>query len=352
MRTTKLVTQPTIMRAAALLGKRRIGLIRLPRPAPGRGEALIRIRAVGICRSDLHYYEHGRIGSQVITKFPQVLGHEPAGEIVRLGPGVRGFKIGDRVAVEPAVPCGRCAECLRGRSNICGKVRFLGMPGQPGALAEYLVMPADNLVKVGRRVSFAQAAALEPMAIGLHAVGLLGNSLGRAVTVIGAGPIGLCVLAALRLQRVRVTICDYLPARLTVARRMGAARVVRIHPRRPMALQTGRLTAPVVVEAGGTPEAMDLAIRAAGPGGTVAFIGIPDGEAFAYPVHVARRKELTVINVRRSNGELAQAARLVASGRLRLQPMLTHQGPLSAAGRFFELVSRKSAGVVKAVVEP
>jgi len=340
------------MRAAALLGKRRIGVIGLSRPSPGRGEVLVRVRAVGICRSDLHYYEHGRIGNQVITNYPQVLGHEPAGEIAGVGPGVRGFQSGDRVAVEPAVPCGRCAECRRGRSNICRKVRFLGMPGQPGALAEYLVIPAANVVKVGRRVSFAEAAALEPMAIGLHAVGLLGRIPGRAVTVIGAGPIGLCVLAALRLQRVRVAICDYLPARLAVARRMGAARVVRIHPRRPMALQTGRLIAPVVIEAGGTAEAMDLAIRAAGPGGTVAFIGIPDGEAFAYPVHVARRKELIVINVRRSNGELAAAARLVAAGRLKLLPMLTHHGPLSAAGRFFELVSRRRGGVIKAVVEP
>jgi len=340
------------MRAAALLGRRRIGVISLSQPSPGRGEVLVRVRAVGICRSDLHYYEHGRIGSQVITKYPQVLGHEPAGEIARIGPGVRGFKPGDRVAVEPAIPCGRCTECRRGKGNICGHVRFLGMPGQPGALAEYLVMPAANVVKVGRNVSFAQAAALEPMAIGLHAVGLLGAIPGRAATVIGAGPIGLCVLAALRLRRVRVTVCDYLPARLAVARRMGAARVVRIKPRRPMALQTGRLIALVVIEAGGTPEAMDLAIRAAGAGGRVAFIGIPDGESFAYPVHIARRKELVVINVRRSNGELAGAARLAASGRLNLTPMLTHHGPLSATGRFFELVSRRRSGIVKAVVEP
>jgi threonine dehydrogenase-like Zn-dependent dehydrogenase len=133
---------------------------------------------------------------------------------------------------------------------------------------------------------------------------------------------------------------------------MGAARVVRINPHQTMAHQAARVTAPVVFEAGGTAEAMDLALRAAAPGGIVAFIGIPDGDSIAYPVHVARRKELTVLNVRRSNGELAEAARLLAAGRLHLTPMLTHRGPLGATGRFFERVRLRSGGVVKAIVVP
>src|SRR6185503_10736819 len=178
----------TFMQTAALTARRRIGPVAMTIPRPGRTGVLVRVRAVGICRSDLHYYMEGRIGSQVIRKYPQVLGHEPAGEVVRVGAGVRGLKPGDRVAIEPAIPCGRCAECRRGRPNICGHGRFLGMPAQPGALAEYLVMPAENLVKVARHVSFAAAAALEPMAIGLHAVSLLGRSLGRTATVVGAGP--------------------------------------------------------------------------------------------------------------------------------------------------------------------
>lgn len=340
------------MKAAALVARQRIRVIETRAPRPGPGEVLVRLRAVGVCRSDLHYYEHGRIGNQVIRRWPQVLGHEPAGEVAGWGRGVRGFRRGDRVAVEPAIPCGRCRECRAGRGNICANVRFLGMPGLPGAFAECVTMPAANLVKVGPRTRFADAAALEPMAIGLHAVGLVRGPLRRAL-VIGAGPVGLCVLAALRLRAARVTVCDYVPARLRVARRMGAAATIRISPRRSMPAQARRLRCePAVFEAGGTAEAMELAVRAAAPGGTVAFIGIPDGDTVPYPAHVTRRKELTIVNVRRSNGELAEAARLLRAGRLNLGPMLTHEGGLDAAGRLFELVRRRAEGVVKATVRP
>lgn len=341
------------MRAAVLAAPRRIVVREVAAPgAPGRGEALVRVTAVGICRSDLHYYLHGRIGSQVIRHWPQTLGHEPAGEVVALGPGVRGVKRGDRVAIEPAQPCGHCRECRSGRPNICTHHRFLGLPGSPGALAEFLVVPAANLVRVPRHVSARETAALEPLAIGLHAVRLLGRA-PRTAAVVGAGPVGLCVLTALRHAGTRVTIADYLPARLAVARRMGAARVVRIAPGRPMRDQAARFgDHPVVVEAGGTRAAVELALRAVRPGGTVALIGIMDEEATPVNLHVARRKELTIINVRRSNGELHEAARLVATGRINLKPMLTHRGGLGDTARFFALVNRRADGVVKAVVEP
>ncbi len=342
-----------MMRAAVLVRPRRIEVRRVPSPPPpGRGEALVRVTAVGICRSDLHYWLHGRIGSQVIRRWPQVLGHEPAGEVVRTGPGVRGLKPGDRVAIEPAVPCGRCRECRTGRHNICAQVKFLGLPGRPGALAEYLVMPAANLVKVPARVTPAETAALEPLAIGLHAVRLVGKP-PRSAAIIGAGPVGLCLLAALRSGGTRVTVADFVPARLRVARRMGAAATIRISPRRPMVAQATSLGDPALVfEAGGTPSAVDLALRAVRPGGKVALVGIMDGSLTPVNLHVARRKEMTILNVRRSNGELAAAARLVASGRINLQPMLTHRGGLAATARFFSLVNRRADGVIKAVIEP
>jgi L-iditol 2-dehydrogenase len=342
------------MRAAVLAAPRRIVVREVPAPrAPRRGEALVRVTACGICRSDLHYYLHGRIGSQVIRIWPQTLGHEPAGDVVAVGPGVRGIRPGNRVAIEPAIPCGRCRECRAGRPNICTRHRFLGLPGMPGALAESLVMPVANLVRVPRSVSAAEAAALEPLAIGLHAVRLLGRRALRAAAVVGAGPVGLCVLAALRAAGARVTICDYVPARLRVARRMGAARAVLIRPRRPMRDQAAALgDLAVVFEAGGTPEAVDLALRAVWPGGTVALIGIMDGDRTPVNLHVARRKELTILNVRRSNGELAAAARMVASGKINLRPMLTHRGGLPDAASFFALVNRRASGVVKAVIEP
>ena len=351
------------MKAGLLVGPRRIAVREVPTPSARRGEALVRIRAVGICRSDLHYYLHGRIGSQVIRSYPQELGHEPAGEVEALGPEARGVRVGDRVAIEPAVPCGKCAVCRAGRGNICARVRFLGMPGLPGAFCEYLAWPAENLAKIPKSMSFAEAAALEPFAIGVHAVSLLGSRRYRTAAVVGCGPVGLSVVAALAAGRLtagrpsakgtRVTACDYFAPRLRVARRMRADRVVRIDPRRPMAKQAAKLGGPeVVFEAGGTTEALDLAILAVRPGGVVGVIGIMEEDLTPVNLHAARRKELVILNVRRSNGELHEAIRLAASGRANLRPMVTHRGGLADAARLFRLAAGRSGGVVKAIIEP
>ncbi len=353
------------MRAARLRGPRRIQVMPVTRPRPGRSQVLVRVKATGVCRSDLHYYLHGKIGNQVIRRYPQTLGHEPAGQVAAVGPGVKSVRPGDRVAIDPAIACGKCPECRQSRRNICTRMKFLGMPGQQGALAEYLVMPEANLVKVPAAVTYEEAAALEPLAIGLHAVRLLALRLGgsparlgrkllRRALVIGAGPIGLCTLAVLKLKAFHVTVCDYLPARLRIAKRMRADRTRHIVASRPMVFNAKRLAGrfDVVFEAGGTAEAVDLAIQAVRPGGTVALIGIPDGDTIPVNLHAARRKELVILNVRRSNGELAECVRLVAKKRVNLGPMLTHSGDLADTARLFDLVNRRSHGVVKAVITP
>ncbi len=341
------------MRAARLVSRRRIEVVSMPRPEPRAGEALVRVLAAGVCRSDIHYFLHGRISNQVIRRYPQTLGHEAAGVVEMTGAGVRGLKPGDRVAIEPAVPCGRCEYCMSGHGNVCSKVRFLGMPGLPGAFAEYLAMPAKALFRIPRDVSFAQAAALEPMAIGMHAVRLMRHKTPRTALVVGAGPIGLSALAALKLKPTRVTVCDYLPERLRIARRMGANAVFRVRrgaPMRKAAERLGRYDA--VVEGGGTGEAVELALLAARPCAEVALIGIPDAETVRVNLHVARRKELAIHNVRRSNEELPDCIRLLSAGRLKLSPMLTHSGGLSAAQRIFEMVAGYRRGVVKALILP
>ena len=355
MRTAGLVeTDARRMRAACLVGPGRIRVVSLPVPRPGRGEALVRVEAVGICRSDVHYYLFGRIGSQVVRRYPQMLGHEPAGAVAALGSGVRGLEVGDRVAVEPAAPCGKCAECRRGRGNICARVKFLGMPGLAGAFAEYLAMPVRNLFRIPPAVSYEEAAALEPFAIGLHAVGLLGARRIEHALVAGAGPVGLSVLAALKLGKRRVTVCDYLPARLRVAARMGADRTVRVLRSRGGGAGARRLERihDAVFEAGGTVESVDLSLRAAAPGGVVALIGILEGDTVPVDMHVPRRKELTIVNVRRSNGELAAGIRYVAAGRADLRPMITHRGGLEETARLFKMTAGYRNGVVKAMVMP
>ncbi len=342
-----------MMRAAVLAGIGRIRVIRCPRPVPRRGEVLVRVRAVGICRSDVHYYRTGRIGDAVIRRWPQMLGHEPAGEVAWPGPGVRGWRPGDRVAVEPAEPCGRCGNCRSGRGNICPRVRFLGMPGRPGALAEYVVMPAGNLVRLPAAVPFAIGAALEPFAIGMHAVRLVKRRI-REAAVVGTGPVGLSVVAALRLAGARVTAFDYLPGRLRKARRMGAGAAFPVRRGEPMAAAAGRAGKgwDAVFEAGGTWQAVELALTLAAPGGTVALIGIMEEDRTPVNLHTARRKELAILNVRRSNDELAECVRLVGRGRVGLAPMITHRGGLDAAPRLFAMAERYSGGIVKGIIEP
>jgi L-iditol 2-dehydrogenase len=227
------------------------------------------------------------------------------------------------------------------------------MPGRAGALAEYVVMPAGNLVRLPRSVSFDEAAALEPMSIGLHAVRLVNQPV-SAAAVVGAGPIGLSVLAALRLRRSRVTVFDFLPVRLRAAKRMGARRVIRVTPASPMAVNAARAGRKFgfVFEAGGTRSAVDLALELAAPGGTVALIGIHEEDSTPVNLHTARRKELILINVRRSNGELGECVRLVAAGRIDLTPMITHRAGLGGAARAFRMVERYRNGAIKAIINP
>ena len=388
-----------MMKAALLVGPRRIQVREVPVPRLKRGELLVRIRAVGICRSDVHYYRTGRIGDQVIRKWPQLLGHEAAGEVWHVPPGVRGIHPGDRVAIEPAESCGTCIHCRNGRANICPRVKFLGMPGNPGAFAEFLAVGAGNLAKLPPRATFEEGVALEPMAIGLHAVRLaesgrdlsspgsesrwrafvrLSPSSGlrhprslrdlapsgrvrlfggpiQEAAVVGSGPVGLSVVSALRAESgARVTAFDSLPYRLRVARVMGAVAQVRVNRRLPVSNTARRVARKwaCVFEAGGTEDAVELALEIASPGGVVALIGIHEGARTPVNLHLARRKELVLLNVRRSNYELAECVRMVASGKLDLSPMISHRGGLEDTGRFFLLAEGYRNGMIKAVINP
>ena len=346
-----------------LVGPRRIRVMDVPLPRPKPGEALVRVRAVGICRSDIHYYQTGRIGDQVIKRWPQALGHEAAGEVWQVPAGgrvrpegarPRGISVGDRVAIEPATPCGKCVYCRRGRGNICIGVKFLGMPGNPGAFAEFISIAPANLVKLPGRATFEEGVALEPMAIGLHSVRLFKERIPEAA-VVGVGPVGLSVLAALRMEfNSRVAVFDYLPYRLRVAKVMGAVTQARINrgtvPLKD-SIKNGRKWE-FVFEAGGTGEAVELALDLAAPGGSVALIGIHDGARTPVNLHMARRKELNLFNVRRSNDELGECVRMVASGKLDLSPTISHRGRLEDADRFFAMAERYRDGVVKAVINP
>ena len=196
------------MKAYRLTGIRQLAMMDVPMPEiKDDHEVLIKMSAVGVCGSDVHYYESGRIGSQIV-KFPFTIGHEGAGVVISVGRAVTRVKPGSRIAVEPAMPCHNCDQCLAGRHNTCRKLRFLGCPGQAdGCLCEYLVMPEDSCFPIAADMTLDEAALSEPLAIGVYAVQQSLPMSGAKIGILGAGPIGLSVLLPARAQGAVENLC-------------------------------------------------------------------------------------------------------------------------------------------------
>jgi L-iditol 2-dehydrogenase len=337
-----------------LTGLRRTSLFDVPEPAVRMDtDVKIRMQAVGVCGSDVHYYTTGRIGSQVV-QYPFPVGHEGAGYVTETGSAVQGLRAGDRVAIEPAMPCGACDQCLSGRPHTCRKLRFLGCPGQAdGCLSEFIVMPQHSCIPFPEGMSFEQAAVSEPLAIGLYAIRLAGAVSGKRVAVLGSGPIGLSVLSAARLAGAEaVYMTDPIEERLSVARQSGATAtfnpvredvVTNIAAREPLLMD-------FVVECCGRQKALDQAIRLLKPGGTLLIVGIPSFSRFSFPVDDLRRKEIAIRNVRRQNGCDREAIRVIADGSVSVDHWITHRFPLEECREAFNLVADYRDGVVKAMI--
>ncbi|HOL67839.1 MAG TPA: NAD(P)-dependent alcohol dehydrogenase [bacterium] len=340
------------MKAALLTPDRKIVVEELPEPEISKGnEIMVRVRCVGICGSDVHYFRYGRIGDQVVRD-RIILGHEASGEVVAVGQEVEKLKVGDRVAIEPSISCGDCPQCRKGKPNLCPRVLFLGTPPVDGALREFLVMPESNLVKLPEGVTYAEGALAEPLAIGLYAVRLSCFRPGDSVLVIGAGPIGLSVVfAAASLSR-NLVVRDLLPWRLEMAKLLGATEVVLVsQERRSLSLRKDEELFDVVFEAAGKEETFQEATRNVRVGGNMVLIGIPDKDEVGLNPHLLRRKEVLVTNVRRSAHTTEMALQLVAQHRGLLNRMITHTFPLQETERALSLVGAYGDGVVKAMIE-
>jgi L-iditol 2-dehydrogenase len=342
------------MRSIQLVAQRILEEREMPQPPdPGHGEVAIRIRAVGICGSDLHWYQDGRIG-EFPAAYPQVLGHEPVGEVVAVGPGVEHYATGDRVVIEPTITCGHCEHCLKGHHNNCIASVFMGGPQAPGMLREYVTAPSGNCTHVPRDFDNAKATLAEPLAVMMHMLELTDIHVGDTVAVTGAGPIGmLCAAVARAAGAGRVFIADRLAYRLKLAMSMGAD--VAIDTTAQSLVETvmdatrGR-GADVVLEAAGSAETVNAAIRMARLGGTVMLIGILSELYPKIDIHTAMMKELKLQTLKRSNHRTQEALNLLASGRIP-GALITHSLPLAGTGRVFEMLTNYTHGVGKAVIE-
>ncbi|KPJ62625.1 hypothetical protein AMK68_04680 [candidate division KD3-62 bacterium DG_56] len=344
------------MKAVRLHKAGDLRLEELPTPEPRPREALLRVRAVGVCGSDVHYYETGHIGDSWVTE-PLVLGHEFAGEVAAVGPEVTRVKPGDRVAVEPGCSCGECEWCLQGHPNLCPHVRFCGTPPTDGAFREYLAWPAEAMYPMPDSLSFADGAAVETLTIALHAVRLAKVRPGDSVAVLGCGPIGLCTIRIAQLAgATQVFATEIVPERIAAAARMippggGQALDARDDPvPKIMDLTAGR-GVDVVFEAAGAQETPPQAIQLARRGAGVVIIGIFEEEMIQIPSTPARRKGLTIKLCRRTKHAVERAIDLAARGAVDLGAIVTHRFPLERTAEAFELVAHKRDGVIKAVIE-
>jgi L-iditol 2-dehydrogenase len=338
------------MKAALLTGIRELEIRDVPRPSIAHPEdVLLRVEAVGVCGSDLHYYKTGRIGGQVI-RFPERVGHECAGTVVEAGPAVKGLEPGTRVAVDPLVNCGCCDQCLAGRPHTCRRQNFLGCPGQaPGAFAEYLVMPAHCCYPAPQGMGAAEAALAEPLSIGVYARRLAAAPRNAKIAILGSGPIGLCTLLA---EPCTAYMTDLIDERLDLARRSGAVwtgnpdridAVAAIREREPLGVD-------FVFECAGRQRAIDDAVPLLKPGGSLVIVGIPEEDRLSFDIHNLRRKEIRILNVRRQNGCVAPALDLLSSNPEAFAPLVTHHFDLGETKQAFDLVAGYCDGVVKAMV--
>jgi L-iditol 2-dehydrogenase len=343
------------VKAAVLTGIRRLELQEVPAPRLEKpDEVLLRVGSVGVCGSDIHYYQDGRIGSQVV-QFPFRVGHELSAIVEKVGMAVTNLWPGDRVAVEPAVTCGQCDQCRAGRPHTCRHNRYLGTPDQiEGCLCEFIVMPAACCLPVRRETSLDRAALAEPFSIGLYSFRLGGLADGGSAAILGCGPIGLSVLlAAQQAGLTRLYATDPLPYRLAAGAKAGATWTGNPREQDVTAgiLEREPLGVDAVYECCGEPSAIDQAVELLKPGGRLILVGIPTVDRISFSIDLLRRKELVVQNVRRQNECLAPALALLEDGSVSADFMVTHRFPIEKTAEAFELVRTYADGVLKAMVQ-
>ena len=343
------------MNTMMLTGIRQMEMRQVPDPMiVNDSDVLIRMKVVGVCGSDVHYYKSGKIGSQVV-EYPFPVGHEGAGVVVKTGAAVTRVRPGDRIAIEPAMPCWKCDQCLAGRPHTCRKLRFLGCPGQAaGCLSEYIVMPETSCFPIPDNMSYDEAALSEPLAIGVYAVNSSIPMEDVKVGILGFGPIGISVmLPALSMGAGKIYVTDKVDERIQIAERHGAAWAG--NPDKVDIIQEITSLEPnlldVVFECCGQQEAVDQAIELLKPGGKLMIIGIPEFDRWSFPSDQMRRKEITIQNVRRQNETLDETLEMIASSRINLQPLATHRYAFADTKEAFDLVSGYRDGVMKAMID-
>ena len=343
------------MRAAVLLKLGQIQMQTRPVPSPGPDEILVRIACVGVCGSDIHYYRYGRIGDQLLQS-PQCLGHECSGFVAAVGSDVKTFEIDQLVACEPSRVCGWCNQCRTGNYNLCPNVKFLGTPPIEGVFQEYHLFHFSQCFAVPDGITPAAAAMVEPFVTGFCTSRTLAPVPSHTALIIGVGAIGLSCVNMARLYSASTIIAmDKLDNRLALAADQGATHTLNVTKGNPLEFVrqvTADQGVDCVYEASGAAQKVaELSIQAAAINAQLALIGIPLDDHFPLLIHRARRKGLTIHNVRRFANCYPQVLRLLADRKIDLDSWVTHRYDLDHAAQAMELAGDYNDNVVKALIE-
>jgi L-iditol 2-dehydrogenase len=313
-----------------------------PVPVAGEGEKLVRIKSVGVCGSDLHWFSGGEIGDAKLER-PLVLGHEFAGELEN----------GQRVAVDPAISCGRCEPCQQGHPNLCLSIIFAGYGTQDGSLREYMAWNEKCLFPIPDSITYEDGAMLEPLGVAIHAVDLAHLKAGMTVGVFGCGPIGLLIIQMAKLSGAsNIIATDKLAHRVEAAKALGADHAFLVGDNSQLSeirAATNGGGVDVAFEAAGVQETVDVSVAAVLHGGKVMLVGIPDDERTSFSASAARRKGITIKLVRRMKYTYPRAIELVSKGLVDVRSLVTHRFPLDQAAEAFKVAERREG--LKVMVE-
>jgi len=341
-------------RAAYMTGINKMEVRDIEVPALKAKDVLVKVEYVGICGSDVHYLEHGKIGD-FIVKGDFILGHECAGTIVEIGTGVENLKVGDRVALEPGVTCGQCEFCKTGRYNLCPDVEFLATPPYHGCLMNYIAFPANMAFKLPDSISTKEGALIEPLAVGMHAANQGNVKLGDSVVILGAGTIGLVTLLACKANGASdITVVDVIPKRLEFAKKLGATTVINAKESDVLA-EVDKLTnkkgVDVVIETAGSARTISQTPYLIKNGGCVVLVGLAPQDIIEYNFAKIMAKEAQIKSVFRYRNIYPQAINAISKGIIDITGIITHEFDFEDVAKAFDYAINNKQDVVKAVIK-
>ena len=341
-------------KAAYMIALDRMEFRDISMPSPGPGEVLVKLEYVGICGSDVHYFHDGRCGDFVVDG-DFILGHECAGTVVELGEGVSSHQVGDRVALEPGITCGKCEFCKTGRYNLCPDVVFLATPPVQGCYMNYIAFPANMAFKLPDNIGTKEGALVEPLAVGIHSANLAQIKPGDSVLILGAGCIGLVTMLACKAYGATdITVVDIVPKRLEAAKKLGATHTINA-AFTDLESEINKLTdgqgIEKVFEAAGSPATIVLTPHVVKRGGVIVLVGIAAVEEISFNFAKIMAKEIRMESVFRYRNIYPQAIAAISGGLIDVSGIVTHEFDFDDIQNAFESAIRNKDEIVKAVIK-